>query len=253
MPIDPQVHFGYLLRLADSNLVLGHRLSEWIGRAPVIEEELALANIALDLIGQARALYAHAARIGGGGDDADALAFLRDQIDYRNLLIVENKNRDFAHTIVRQFLYSAFAELYWDALTASRDTELAGIAVKAVKECAYHVRHSAEWLIRLGDGTQESNNRAQKAVDELWMYTGEMFESDQIDRAVLDAGIGVVATDLKPAWNETVETVLMRATLQRPKDGWMMSGGRSGRHTEHLGHMLAEMQFLQRAYPGQQW
>ena len=130
---------------------------------------------------------------------------------------------------------------------------LAGIAVKAVKECAYHVRHSAEWLIRLGDGTQESNNRAQKAVDELWMYTGEMFESDQIERAVLDAGIGVVATDLKPAWNETVETVLMRATLQRPKDGWMMSGGRSGRHTEHLGHMLAEMQFLQRAYPGQQW
>lgn len=253
MSIDPQIHFGYLLRLADSNLVLGHRLSEWIGRAPVIEEELALANIALDLIGHARALYAHAARIGGGGRDEDALAFLRDQIDYRNLLIVENKNRDFAHTIVRQFLYSAFAELYWDALTASRDAELAGIAVKAVKECAYHVRHSAEWLIRLGDGTQESHNRAQKAVDELWMYTGEMFESDEIDRAVLDAGIGVITTDLKPAWNETVEPVLMRATLQRPKDGWMMSGGRSGRHTEHLGHMLAEMQFLQRAYPGQQW
>jgi ring-1,2-phenylacetyl-CoA epoxidase subunit PaaC len=216
MPIDPQIHFGYLLWLADSNLVLGHRLSEWIGRAPVIEEELALANIALDLI-------------------------------------VENKNRDFAHTIVRQFLYSAFAELYWDALTASRDAELAAIAVKAVKECAYHVRHSAEWLIRFGDGTQESHGRAQKAVDELWMYTGEMFESDEIDRAVRDAGIGVIATDLKPAWNKTVEPVLIRATLQRPKDGWMMSGGRTGRHTEHLGHMLAEMQFLQRAYPGQQW
>lgn len=253
MPLDPRIHFEYLLRLADSNLVLGHRMSEWLGRAPVIEEELALANISLDLIGQARALYVHAAPMADNGRDEDALVFLRDAHGYRNFLLVEKQNGDFAFTMVRQLFYSAFAHLHWEALTASLDEELAGIAAKAVKECIYHVRHSSEWLVRLGNGTRESHERTQRAVDELWMYTGELFETDDVDQAAVDAGVGVDSASLKPEWDATIDRILAQAILVRPRDGWMIGGGRVGRHTEHLGHMLSEMQFLQRAYPGQQW
>lgn len=253
MQLDPKSHFEYLLRFADTNLVLGHRLSEWLGKAPVIEEELALANIGLDLIGQARALYMRAAAIADDGRDEDALVFLRDAHDYRNLLLVEKENGDFAFTIVRQLLYSSFAQPFWEALTASRDPEVAGIASRAAKESAYHVRHAGEWLVRLGDGTSESHGRAKDALDELWMYTGEMFAMDDIDEAALAAGIGVDASALKPAWDATIDSVTAQATLVRPKDGWMIGGGRDGRHTEHLGHLLAEMQYLQRTYPGQKW
>lgn len=253
MQIDRQTHFEYLVRLADTNLVLGHRLSEWLGKAPMIEEELALANIGLDLIGQARALYTRGVAVAGDGRDEDQLVFLRDAHDYRNLLLVEKERGDFAFTIVRQLLYSAFALPHWEALAASCDEDMAGIAAKAAKESAYHVRHAGEWLVRLGDGTEESHRRSQNALDELWMYTGEMFETDHVDQAAVAAGMGVDAAALRPQWSATVLPIIKQATLAPPKDGWMMSGGRTGRHTEHLGHLLAEMQFLQRAYPGQQW
>lgn len=236
---DAPPSFDYLLGLADDALILGHRLSEWCGHAPLLEEELALANIGLDLIGQARALYDYAGEIEGEGRDQDALAYRRDVTAFHNLLLVEQPNGDFAMTIARQFLYSAFSAPFWLATAASSDATLAGIAAIARHEAAYHLRHSGDWLIRLGDGTEESRCRAQNAIDTLWPYTGEMFEA------------GGAAH--RGAWDKTVAAVLAEATLTRPKDGWMQIGGRSGRHSEHLGYILAELQFLQRAYPGATW
>jgi ring-1,2-phenylacetyl-CoA epoxidase subunit PaaC len=246
-------HYTYLLRLADNALVLGHRLSEWSSRAPTLEEDIALSNLALDLIGQARALYGRACALAADGRDEDALAYPRHSHDFRNVQLVERPNGDFADTMARQLCYSAFAVPLWQALTRSRDAELAGIAAKAEKECAYHLRHSSEWVIRLGDGTAESHRRMQRAIDEVWMFTGELFEVDAVDRATIEAGIATDASKLLPAWNATIGDVLAQATLQRPADGWMISGGRRGTHTEHLGRMLAEMQVLQRAYPGATW
>jgi ring-1,2-phenylacetyl-CoA epoxidase subunit PaaC len=245
--------FVYTLRLADNALILGHRLSEWCGHAPVLEEDLALANMALDLIGQARALYAYAGELEDNGRDEDALAYLRDAGEFRNVLLVEQPNGDFAATIVRQLCYAAFAEPYLAALTRSRDATLAAIAGKAVKEMAYHLRHAAEWTIRLGDGTEESRRRAQDAVDELWPFTGELFETDSVERALIATGTAADAAAVRPVWDRTLDAVLAEATLARPRDGWMQSGGRAGRHSEHLGHILADMQFLQRAYPGATW
>ncbi|CAA9335843.1 MAG: 1,2-phenylacetyl-CoA epoxidase, subunit C [uncultured Microvirga sp.] len=243
----------YALGLADDALVLGHRLSEWCGHAPMLEEDIALANIALDLIGQARPLFAYAGEIEGFGRDEDQLAYLRDAPAFRNLLLVEQPNGDFAVTLMRQFLYSAFMDPFWRATTTSTDATLAAVAAKAEKEVAYHLRHSAEWVIRLGDGTAQSRARAQEALDELWMYTGEMFETGGAERALIAAGVAVDPERLRPEWNRTVETVLAEATLRRPADGWMQTGGRRGRHSEHLGHILADLQFLQRAYPGATW
>jgi ring-1,2-phenylacetyl-CoA epoxidase subunit PaaC len=243
----------YTLRLADTALILGHRLSEWVGHAPVIEEDLAFGNMGLDLIGQARSLYSYAGEVEGKGRDEDALAYLRDAGDYRNILLVEQPNGDFVATMVRQLFYAAFAHPYFEALMRSKDATLAAIAAKAVKEMAYHLRHSAEWTIRLGDGTDESHARAQDAVNELWPYTGEMFEVDQVERALVEAGIAVDPTALRMNWNNTIEQVLSEATLTRPGDTYMQSGGRAGRHSEHLGHILAELQFVQRAYPGATW
>ena len=246
-------HFDYLLRLADTSLILGHRLSEWTGKAPTLEEELALANVALDLVGQARALYTRAGEIEGQGRDENQLAYLRDANAFRNLLIAEKENGDFAFTIARQVLYSAFAVPFHEALTQSSDEVLAGIAAKAVKEYTYHLRHAGEWLIRLGDGTGESSARAQEALDDIWMYTGEMFGMDDVDAEAVKAGVGIDRAALKPGWDEAVNDILAQATLSRPADGWMISGGHTGTHTEHLGHILSEMQFLQRAYPGREW
>ena len=250
--------FAYTLRLADNALILGHRMSEWVGHAPVLEEDLALGNLALDLIGQARSFYAYAGEIegksnGGLGRDEDALAYLRDAGGYRNVLLVEQPNGDFAQTIIRHLLYSAFAHPYCEALMHSKDTTLAAIAAKAVKEMAYHVRHCAEWTIRLGDGTDESHRRAQNAVDELWPFTGELFEIDPIERALIAARIAVDPADIRERWSRTLDEVFDEATLARPQDAYMQSGGRSGRHTEHLGFILTELQFLQRAYPGAKW
>ena len=243
----------YVLRRADDALILGHRLSEWIGHGPTLEEEMALGNIGLDLLGQARSLYSYAGEAEGAGHDENQLAFLRDAPQYRNLLLVEQPNGDFAQTMARQLFYSAFADEYWRAMTASTDGTLAAIAAKSEKESAYHFRHAAEWTIRLGDGTAESHRRAQDAVDLLWRYTGEMFECDSAERRLAERGIAIDPAMLRGAWEETVGSVLSRATLTRPEGNWMQSGGRSGRHTEHLGHLLSTMQHLQRTYPGATW
>jgi ring-1,2-phenylacetyl-CoA epoxidase subunit PaaC len=245
--------FIYTLRLADTALINGHRLSEWCGRAPVLEEELALANVALDLIGQARTLYAYAGEVEGKGRDEDALAYLRDVASYRNLLMVERPNGDFAVTILRQFLLSAFMHPLWEAMTRSADERLAAIAAKAVKEVAYHLRHCGEWTIRLGDGTPESHRRLRDALEELWPYSGELFETDAVERMLIAAKIAVDPAELRPRFDATLDRVLGEATLARPRDGWMQTGGRQGRHSEHLGHVLAELQYLQRAYPGATW
>ncbi len=245
--------FAYTLRLADNALILGHRLSEWCGHAPVLEEDLALPNMALDLIGQARAFYTYASEIEGKGRDEDALAYLRDAVDFRNVLLVEQPNGDFAVTIVRHLLYVAFAHPYFEALAKSKDATLAGIAAKAVNEMAYHVRHVSEWTIRLGDGTEESHARAQDALDQLWPYTGELFETDRVERALIEAGVAADPLNVRPVWESTIDAVLAEATLSRPRDAWMQTGGRAGRHSEHLGFILAELQFLQRGYPGSTW
>lgn len=243
----------YALRRADDALILGHRLSEWCGHGPMLEEDMALANIGLDLIGQARSLYQYAAELRADGSDEDSLAYLRDAPAYRNLLLAELPNGDFARTIVRQFLYSAFADPYWRAMMRSSDPTLAAIAAKSEKETAYHLRHTAEWVIRLGDGTAESARRAHEAMDELWPYTGEMFEADAAERGLVESGVAVDPDALRPIFDRKVSEVLAEATLAVPKAGRMQSGGRTGRHSEHLGHLLSEMQFLQRSYPGAAW
>jgi ring-1,2-phenylacetyl-CoA epoxidase subunit PaaC len=247
------VTFEYLLRLGDDRLLLGHRLSEWCGHAPILEEDIALANIALDLIGQASLLLGLAGKIEGQSRDADVLAYLRDAVEYRNALLVELPKGDFAVTIVRQLFFSVFGLLQADALQRSSNEELAGIAAKAVKECRYHVRHSADWVLKLGGGTTESRSRAQRAVDDLWRYTGELFLADNIDRAVAASGIGVDPSTLESGWSETVRDVLGRAGLTIPETPYMQRGGRAGRHTEHLGHLLSEMQILARSHPGASW
>ena len=243
----------YTLRRADDALILGHRLSEWCGHAPMMEEDMALANMGLDLLGQARELYSYAAEVEGKGNDADKFAYLRDVRQYRNLLLLEQPNGDFARTMARQFFYAAFADLYWRAMMKSSDSTLAAIAAKSEKESAYHLRHSSEWIVRLGDGTEESHARAQTAIDDLWAYTGEMFAVDDAERALIDAGIAIDPLSLQAQWLKTVTDVVDEATLALPKSDWMQQGGRNGRHSEHLGHLLSELQSMQRTFPGATW
>jgi ring-1,2-phenylacetyl-CoA epoxidase subunit PaaC len=243
----------YTLRRADDALILGHRLSEWCGHAPMLEEDMALANMGLDLLGQARELYSYAAKVEGNGNNEDKFAYLRDVRQYRNLLLVEQPNGDFARTMVRQFFHAAFADLYWRAMMKSADTTLSAIAAKSEKESAYHLRHSSEWMVRLGDGTEESHARAQTAIDDLWAFTGEMFEVDSSERALIDAGIAIDPVVLRAHWLQTVFDVVREATLVLPKSDWMQQGGRSGRHSEHLGHLLSELQSMQRTFPGATW
>jgi ring-1,2-phenylacetyl-CoA epoxidase subunit PaaC len=250
---DTRAHLQYLLRLADTSLILGHRLSEWSGRAPTLEEDIALSNIALDLIGQARPLYARAASLESNGRSEDDLAFGRDPEEFLNLQIVERPNKDFAVTMARQLAHATFAELAWGKLKASKDTEIAGVAAKAEKESVYHVRHSAEWVIRLGDGTAESHARMQAGLEDVWMFTGEMFEVDAVDEAMIAAGIGFDASTLKAQWTSAMSDVIREATLDVPSERWMSTGGRRGVHTEHLGHLLAQMQILPRSHPGATW
>ena len=245
--------FQYLLRLGDDRLVLGHRLSEWCGHGPILEEDIALANMSLDLIGEATLLLKLAGETEANGRSEDALAYFRDSIDYRNVLMVELPKGDFGFTIVRQLFFSVYSLLQMDALTRSTNTDLAGIAAKAVKESRYHVRHSAQWVITLGDGTEESHARAQRAVDDLWRYTGELFLADDVDREVASAGLGVDPSTLAERWQAEVGRVLEEATLTIPKTNYMQRGGRDGKHTEHLGHMLAEMQIVARSHPGASW
>jgi len=243
----------YTLRRADDALVLGHRLSEWCGHGPMLEEDMALANMGLDLLGQARELYSYAAKAEGCDNNEDKFAYLRDVRQYRNLLLLEQPNGDFAGTMVRQFFYSAFADLYWRAMIKSRDETLAAIAAKSEKESAYHLRHSSEWIIRLGDGTEESHARTQAAIDHLWAFTGEMFAVDEAERGLIDKGIAIDTVALRPLWLKTVSGVVAEATLALPTNEWMQQGGRSGRHSEHLGHLLSELQYMQRTFPGLTW
>ena len=245
--------FETLLRLGDSTLVLGHRVSEWCGHSPALEEDIALANVALDLIGQTQMWLGLAGEVEGKGRSADDLAYLRDAWDFRNLLIVERPNGDFGHTLMRQFLFDAFHFELLKALQASTDPRIAGIAAKASKEVAYHLERSSDLVIRLGDGSDESRRRMQDALDALWGYTGEMFLADEKDAAVAEKGIVPNPRDLKAAWDATVRDVLTEATLTIPESGFAHKGGRNGVHTEHLGYILADMQFLQRAYPGSSW
>ncbi len=252
--------FEYLVRLGDDRLVLGHRLSEWCGHAPILEEDIALANIALDLIGQASALLALAGQVEGRGRNEDALAYFRDEKDFRNTLLVEQPNGDFAVTITRQFLFDAYSVLLLELLAECGHQPLAALAGKALKEDTYHLRHSGQWLIRLGDGTQESHERAQGALDRLWRFTGELFETDAVDASVAEREIVVDRNALRSGWMDAVGKVLSRATLTLPgpaacakDDPSMATGGRRGHHTEHLGHLLAEMQILARSHPGADW
>jgi len=245
--------FEYLLRLGDDRLVLGHRVSEWCGHAPILEEDIALSNIALDLIGQANLWLQLAGQVEAKGRDQDALAYFREAIDFRNVLLVETPNGDFGDTMVRQFFYSMQAMLVLEQLQRSAHTSLAGIAAKAYKESRYHVRHSGEWIIRLGDGTEASHQRVQRSVNDTWRFTGELFEADDVDRRLAAQGIAVDPSVVRDAWHAQVSEVLATATLTVPNAGFSRRGGRAGKHSEHLGHLLAEMQIVARSHPGATW
>ena len=251
--VDQDALFGLALRFGDSSLILGHRLSEWAGHGPILEEDIALANLGLDLIGQARSFLTYAGEVEGKARDEDALAYLRNAPEYKNLLMVELPRGDFAFTMMRQFLYSAFHLPLFRELMNSSDATIAAIAAKAEKEITYHLRHSSQWVVRMGDGTQESHDRCQQALDSLWAFTGEMFEVDAPTQSLIRAGVFCDPETLRATWNQTIDDVLSEATLKKPESGWMQSGGLSGQHTEHLGHLLAEMQSVPRAYPGSQW
>ncbi len=245
--------FDYVLRLGDNALVLGQRLAEWLGHAPVLEEDIASANISLDLVGQARLWLTYAGALEGKGRDEDKLAFHREQHQYRNFTLLELPNGDYAFTIARRFLFDAWHCLALEALSGSKDPDIAAIAVKSKKEADYHRRHSADWLVRLGDGTAESNARMQAALDAQWRYTAEFFESDEVDRAMTDSGEGFAAASLRQAWIEDVDAVLAESTLRVPASEHYVSRGKEGRHSEHLSYLLAEMQVLQRAHPDAAW
>ncbi|MFZ5964227.1 1,2-phenylacetyl-CoA epoxidase subunit PaaC [Thalassococcus sp. BH17M4-6] len=246
--------FDWLCRLGDNALILGHRISEWCGHGPALEEDIALANTALDLIGHTQMWLGLAAEVEGAGRSADDLAYLRDTLKFRNLKLVELPNGDMAVTLMREFLFDVF---HFELLTALRDSSsprVAEIAAKALKEVSYHLERSSDLVVRLGDGTEESHTRMQAALDRLWPYTGEMFAADAVDDAVAGAGIAPALSDLLPRWRQTVDEVLAEATLNKPEQRFdAQKGGKQGRHTEHLGYILAEMQFLQRAYPGASW
>jgi len=250
---DAQALFRYVLRLGDLSLVLGQRLGEWVGHSPALEEDLGLANIALDLIGQARLLLSYAGEIEGRGRDEDQLAYLREQGAYFNAILAEQPNGDFGQTLVRQVLIDAFQLELYERMTDSMDARLAAIAAKSVKEVRYHLRYSSGWLVRLGDGTPESHQRVQTSLELLWPYTVELFAEDDVDRAMVDRGIAPRLSEVRAAWVERIEAILAEATLKRPADRPHAWHGKRGQHSEHLGYILAEMQYLQRAYPGARW
>lgn len=243
----------YVLRLADDRMIISHRLTEMLGKAPILEEEMASANVALDLLGEANQLYKYAGELEGKGNDADHFPMKRFENQFTNVLLVEQANHDFATVIMRQFLWDAFDYFFTEALCNSNDETLKGVGEKAVKENSYHLRHSADWMRKLGDGTEESHNRLQAALDYYWSYTGELFEVDDLEKEIAEAGIGPDLNSIKEKWMQIVKEVITESTLTIPDDEYMHSGGRIGRHTEALGHILSELQYLQRAYPGAEW
>lgn len=244
---------AFLLRLADDHLVIGHRLSEWCGHAPMLEEDLAMPNMALDLIGQARALYQYAGEVEGKGRDEDQIAYLRRERDYVNCLLAERENGDFAHTMLRQLYFAAFMQPFWQGMLSSSDRHLAGIAGKAEKEVAYHIRHAGEWVVRLGDGTPESTRRMRAAVDALAPYVDELFESDDVTVAMAEAAIAPDPSTLRPAFEAIVDPIFAEAGLDWIEAPYGQTGGRQGRHGEALGYLLADLQHIQRTYPGMVW
>jgi ring-1,2-phenylacetyl-CoA epoxidase subunit PaaC len=248
-----QARFEYLLRLGDNCLILSQRLSEWCGHGPVLEEDIALTNVALDLLGHARFWLTYAGEVENAGRDEDQLAYLRDAGEFRNLLLVEQPNEDFSQTTARQFYFDTWHYFLLRELKNSSDPRIAEIAEKAAKEVTYHLERSSAWVIRLGDGTEESHRRMQRSIDDLWMYTGELFEADAIDNEMRECGIGADLVSLRGPWMEHVQKTLSEGTLEIPGAEWMQCGGKRGVHSENLGYILAEMQFLQRAYPGAQW
>ena len=259
-PDKPKALFNYTIHLADSSLIMGHRLSEWTGHGPMLEQDIAISNIALDLIGQSRNFYRYAATVANGNPESkknvteDDLAYLRDVGDFKNFLITELSNGDWGKTILKIFLFSAWQFYFYQKLICSQDGQLSAIAEKSLKEVTYHLRWSSEWVTRLGDGTVESKKRMEMAIEETWPFTGEMFEAADYEDEAIQLRIGVHVSDIKSDWFDKVKTVFKEATLDLPKEEvWMQTGGKNGVHTEHLGYILAEMQFLQRAYPGCEW
>lgn len=248
-----EAKFIYLLRLSDDALILGHRLGEWCSKAPILEEDLALTNIALDFIGRAESLLKYAALVENKGNSEDDLAYKRPERKFYNHLLCEQSNGDFAKTMLRQLLISHYELLLYSKLMESHDEQIAAIASKSIKEIKYHCKHSKDWCIRLGDGTTDSNMRMQNALNDLWMYTGELFESDEIDAIMLEAKIRVDVHSLESAWKITVMDILSEANLSIPETFYMQTGSKKGIHTEQLGYILAEMQYLPRAYPDAQW
>jgi ring-1,2-phenylacetyl-CoA epoxidase subunit PaaC len=248
-----QAYYTYLLRMADDTLILGQRLSEWCGHGPILEEDIALSNIALDYVGQSTNVYKQIASRNHYGSDEDDIALTRMESEYVNALILELPNGDYAATIARQYYYSSFYLLFLEQLKKSSDGFLSGFAEKSFKEVKYHLQHATDWLLRLGDGTPESHSRMQHAVNSLWPYLGELFQDDDVDILSAKEGWGVTKDSLKSVWINRMNAVFSEATLQVPTEAWYHSGGRKGRHTEHMGYLLAEMQFLQRAFPGAKW
>lgn len=251
--VDVDPHFAYVLRHADDNLVLAQRLAEWVSRAPELEEDIALANTAIDHLGVARVLLSHAGAVEGAGRGEDALAMERTEREYTNVLLVEQPNGDFAVTMARALLFDAYQLELWERLKTSADSTLGAIAAKAHKEARYHFRHSSSWVVRLGDGTEESHRRMQDGLDRMWRFTGELFVGDAIDATVVASGIGVDPSSLRAAWEQRVAEVIDDATLTSPEIGVVRVGGRRGFHSEHLGHLLSDMQWMQRTYPGLEW
>lgn len=245
--------FEYTLRRADDTLILGHRLSEWCGHGPILEEDIALTNLALDLIGQSTEFFEYAATVENKDRTADDLAFLRIEREYKNVLLVEQPNGDFGKTIVRQFFFDHFQHLLFERLMQSKDEQIAAIAAKSIKEVKYHLKHSSEWVIRLGDGTEESHRRVQESVTDLARFTDELFYQDQVDELLIKERIAVDTAAFKEEYYDNIKAVLNQATLELPKENWQLNGGRKGVHSEHLGFLLTELQYMQRTYPGMEW
>ncbi|HET6227597.1 MAG TPA: 1,2-phenylacetyl-CoA epoxidase subunit PaaC [Bacteroidia bacterium] len=245
--------FEYLLRLGDSSLIIGHRLSEWCGHGPILEEDIAMTNIALDFVGNATAILTYAAQLEGKGRTEDDLAFMRNEREFRNLLLTEQPNGDFAQTMARQFLFDTYLFFLYEELKSSKDETIAALTTKAHKEITYHLRHTREWMYRLGDGTDESHNRTQQALNNLWMYTPDLFDMDEVDQILIKEGIAPDLSVVKEKWEAEVKKVIQEATLQVPATPFKQKGSREGKHTEYLGFLLAEMQYVHRAYPGVKW
>lgn len=244
---------NFLLSLADSSLILGQRLGEWCGHGPILEQDIAMTNIALDYVGRARLLYSYAAELEGKGHTEDDLAYLRDEREFKNLLLTEHKNIDFGYTVVRQFLLDAFYVPLFESLSLCADDRIAHIASKSLKECHYHIRWSSEWMIRLGDGTEESHDRIQNAVNSLWRFTGEIFEATDYELSLQTNNIIPDFKIIKSKWDESIQNVFSEAKISKPSDSWFQKGGKTGIHTEELGYILADLQYIQRAYPGLEW